>query len=54
MPLREELGVVVVGRELREATGSFCGGAGGASCLNGGVSTPKGPKGSSTASSRVG
>jgi hypothetical protein len=42
-------------RELRDAGGSFCGGAGGAASdpVGGGVGAPSGPRGSSTASSLV-
>jgi hypothetical protein len=54
MPRIEDPGVAVVGREARDAVGSFCGGAGGVPCPAAGVAAPKGPNGSSTASRRVG
>lgn len=53
MPRMDDVEADGVGRGLRDAVGSFCGGAGGASGPEGGVGAPKGPKGSSTASRRV-
>jgi len=52
MPRRDEVEVAVVGRELLDAGGSFCGGAGGASGADGGDGAPRGPRGSSTTSRR--
>lgn len=52
MPRRDEdVEVPVAGRLFRDATFSFCGGAGGSAA--GGVAAPSGPSGSSTASSFV-
>lgn len=57
MPRRDDVEAAAAAaatlRGLRDAVGSFCGGAGGASGADGGVAAPKGPRGSSTASRRV-
>lgn len=49
----DDVEVPVVGRLFRDATFSFCGGAGPTSAAGGGVGAPNGPRGSSTASSFV-
>lgn len=54
----EDCDVAVVGRETREEACSFCGGTGGSSACDEAaklsVEAPRGPKGSSTTSRRVG